>query len=278
MRKEKGFTLVELLVAMAISGIVVAAVYTAFVTQQKSYTVQNQVAETQQNARVGLDLIAREVRMAGYGQPAWSMNADTDGGCFGLCHTVTDPVTVVDGGASPDRITVIGCFDTAPGTLSVAASMGNTALTLQNADEASKFNTTTKNSIFIGGFENAKVTNISGRTLTIDIDPTTSGNQGLARSYSTGAEVNLVRAITYYVEDDTLRRDENTGAGGQPLAENIEDLQLTYANKLANISVLARSREIDPTYRDATHGDHYRRRTLISNVNVRSLLYQVEEK
>ncbi|MCX5885420.1 MAG: prepilin-type N-terminal cleavage/methylation domain-containing protein, partial [Proteobacteria bacterium] len=61
MGKEKGFTLVELLVAMAISGIVVAAVYTAFVTQQKSYTVQDQVAETQQNARVGLDLIAREV-------------------------------------------------------------------------------------------------------------------------------------------------------------------------------------------------------------------------
>jgi prepilin-type N-terminal cleavage/methylation domain-containing protein len=276
MRKEKGFTLVELLVAMAISGIVVAAVYTAFVTQQKSYTVQDQVAETQQNARVGLDLIAREVRMAGYGQPAWSMNADTDGD--GADEAVTDPVTVVDGGGSPDRITVIGCFDTAPGTLSVAASMGNTALTLQNSDEASKFNTTTKNSIFIGGFENAKVTNISVRTLTIDIDPTTSGNQGLARSYSTGAEINLVRAITYYVEDDTLRRDENTGAGGQPLAENIEDLQITYANKLANISVLARSREIDPTYRDATHGDHYRRRTLISNVNVRSLLYQVEEE
>jgi type IV pilus assembly protein PilW len=276
MGKEKGFTLVELLVAMAISGIVVAAVYTAFVTQQKSYTVQNQVAETQQNARVGLDLIARDVRMAGYGQPAWSMNADTDGD--GDDEQVTDPVTVVDGGGGPDRITVIGCFDTAPGTLSVAASMGNTALTLQNSDEASKFNTTTKNSIFIGGFENAKVTNISGRTLTIDIDPTTSGNQGLARSYSTGAEVNLVRAITYYVEDDTLRRDENTGAGGQPLAENIEDLQLTYANKIANISVFARSRESDPTYRDATHGDHYRRRMLISNVNVRSLLYQVEEK
>jgi prepilin-type N-terminal cleavage/methylation domain-containing protein len=276
MRKEKGFTLVELLVAMAISGIVVAAVYTAFVTQQKSYTVQNQVAETQQNARVGLDLIAREVRMAGYGQPAWSMNADTDGD--GDDEAVTDPVTVVDGGGDPDRITVIGCFDTAPGTLSVAASMGNTTLTLQNSDEASKFNTTTKNNIFIGGLENAKITNISGRTLTIDIDPTTSGNQGLARSYSTGAEVNLVRAITYYVEDDTLRRDENTGAGGQPLAENIEDLQLTYANKIANISVFARSRESDPTYRDATHGDHYRRRMLISNVNVRNLLYKIEEE
>jgi prepilin-type N-terminal cleavage/methylation domain-containing protein len=276
MNREKGFTLVELLVAMAISGIVVAAVYTAFITQQKSYTVQDQVAETQQNARVGLDLIAREVRMAGYGQPAWSMNADTDGD--GADEAVTDPVTVVDGGGGPDLITVIGCFDPNPATLSVSGSVGNTVLTLQNAKEASRFNTTTKNSIFIGGMENAKITSISGSTLTIDTDPTTSGNQGLARSYSTGAEVNLVRAITYYVEDDTLRRDENTGAGGQPLAENIEDLQLTYANKIANISVFAHSRESDPTYRDATHGDHYRRRTLISNVNVRNLLYKIGEE
>jgi prepilin-type N-terminal cleavage/methylation domain-containing protein len=275
MKKEEGMTLVELLVAMAISGIVVAAVYTAFITQQKSYTVQDQIAEAQQNSRVGLDLIAREVRMAGYGQPVWSMNADTDGD--GDDEPVTDPVTVVDGGGNPDRITVIGCFDPTSATLAVAASSGDTVLTLQDSDEASRFNTTTKNSIFIGGFENAKITAISGRTLTIDIDPTTSGNQGLFRSYDTGAEVHLVKAVTYYVEDETLRRDENTNAGGQPLAENIEDLQLTYANKIANISVFARSREMDSTYLDATHNDHYRRRTLISNVTVRSLLYQVEE-
>jgi prepilin-type N-terminal cleavage/methylation domain-containing protein len=271
LKREKGFTLVELLVAMAISGIVIAAVYTAFITQQKSYTIQDQVAEIQQNARVGLDMIAREVRMAGYGQPDWAMNADTDGD--GEDEQVTDPVTLVG-----DRITVVGCFGSAPATLSVAASVGNTTLTLQNSGEASRFNTTTKNNIFIGGFENAKVTNISGKTLTIDTDPTTSGNQGLARSYSVGTEVNLVKAVTYYIEENTLRRNENTGAGGQPLAENIEDLQLTYANKVANISILARSRESDPSYHDVTHGDNFRRRTLNSNVNVRNLLYQIEEE
>jgi len=274
MGKEKGFTLVELLVAMAISGIVVAAVYTAFVTQQKSYTVQNQVAETQQNARVGLDLIAREVRMAGYGQPTWALPADTDGD--GDNESVTDPVTVVDGGGGTDRVTVIGCFDPAPPTLSEALISGATTLKVTSASVFDNINN--KDNIFIGGFENAKVTNKSGTTLTIDTDPNTSGNQGTVRSYNIGDEVSPVRAVTYYVEDDTLRRDENTGAGGQPLAENIEGLQITYANKIANISVFARSRESDPTYRDATHGDHYRRRMLISNVNVRNLLYKIEEE
>jgi len=275
-KKERGFTLVELLVAMAISGIVMAAVYTAFVTQQKSYTVQDQVAEMQQNARVGLDMIAREVRMAGYGQPDWSIPADTNDD--GVNENVTDPVTVVDVGGGSYRITVIGCFEPNPATLSAAAPAGNTTLTLQSTTEASRLNTTTKNNIFIGGFENARITNVSGKVLTIDTDPDISGNQGLVWSYDTGTEVNLVKAVTYYIEDNTLRRDENTGAGGQPLAENIEDLGITFANNIANISISARSRELDTNYHDQVHGDHYRRRTLNSNMNVRNLLYQIEEE
>ena len=63
---RKGFTLIELLVAMAISGIVAGAIFTAFQSQQKSYLIQDQVAEMQQNLRAGMDLMVREIRMAGY--------------------------------------------------------------------------------------------------------------------------------------------------------------------------------------------------------------------
>jgi len=67
---RKGFTLVELLIAMAISGIVAGAIYTAFQSQQKSYLIQEQVTEMQQNLRAGMDLMVREIRMAGYSQGA----------------------------------------------------------------------------------------------------------------------------------------------------------------------------------------------------------------
>lgn len=63
---RKGFTLIELLVAMAISGIVAGAIFTAFQSQQKSYFVQDQVAEMQQNLRAAMDIVVREVRMAGF--------------------------------------------------------------------------------------------------------------------------------------------------------------------------------------------------------------------
>lgn len=64
--KRNGFTLVELLVTLAVSGILMAGVYTAFLSQQDSYIVQEQVAEMQQNIRAGLDVMTRDIRMAGY--------------------------------------------------------------------------------------------------------------------------------------------------------------------------------------------------------------------
>jgi len=62
---KAGFTLVEMLIAVAISGILVAAIYTAYVVQQKSYVVQEQVAETQENLRAAMTRLLSEIRQAG---------------------------------------------------------------------------------------------------------------------------------------------------------------------------------------------------------------------
>jgi type IV pilus assembly protein PilW len=66
MRWNKGFTLTEILVAMAIAGVVMAGIYSAYSSQQRSYIVQEQVAGMQQNLRASMDLMEREIRMAGY--------------------------------------------------------------------------------------------------------------------------------------------------------------------------------------------------------------------
>ncbi len=62
-----GFTLIELLVAMAISLIVLFAVLQLFESSQKSYVVQEEVAETQQNVRIAKMFLERDIRMAGAG-------------------------------------------------------------------------------------------------------------------------------------------------------------------------------------------------------------------
>ncbi|MCG6918841.1 MAG: prepilin-type N-terminal cleavage/methylation domain-containing protein, partial [Deltaproteobacteria bacterium] len=62
----RGYSLVELLVAMAITLVVMAGTYKVYVTQQDSYLLQEQVAEMQQNARTAKYIMTREIRMAGY--------------------------------------------------------------------------------------------------------------------------------------------------------------------------------------------------------------------
>ena len=63
---EEGFTLVELLVSILVSMIVLAAISATFVIQNKSYAKQEQVVDVQENARATLQLMTKELLMAGY--------------------------------------------------------------------------------------------------------------------------------------------------------------------------------------------------------------------
>ena len=63
---EHGFTLVELLIAMAIGLIVLASISSTFVSQSKTYNLEEQKTQMIQTARGAMAVISREVRMAGY--------------------------------------------------------------------------------------------------------------------------------------------------------------------------------------------------------------------
>ena len=64
--KIRGFTLVELLVAMAISSIVLASVAAAYRTQIRTHATQRMVVDMQQNIRGAMYIMQREIRMAGH--------------------------------------------------------------------------------------------------------------------------------------------------------------------------------------------------------------------
>lgn len=66
LRDPNGFTLVELMVSMGIGMVILAAVTTTFMSQTRIYNAQEQINEMQQNARGTLDILSRELKMAGY--------------------------------------------------------------------------------------------------------------------------------------------------------------------------------------------------------------------
>lgn len=65
-RKEVGFTLVELLIALLLSSIMIAMVAGFFINHRRSYTAQELLVEMSQNTRAAVDVMTREIRMAGY--------------------------------------------------------------------------------------------------------------------------------------------------------------------------------------------------------------------
>jgi type IV pilus assembly protein PilW len=75
MRKEmfkdqKGITLVEVLIAAVLTLVIGAAALGFYVTQHNSWLAQEDVSDMQQNIRVALDEISKNVRQAGLGVTA----------------------------------------------------------------------------------------------------------------------------------------------------------------------------------------------------------------
>lgn len=64
--KDQGFTFVELLIALTLFLVVLAAASVAFISQDKTYDAQEQYAEMTQNARAAMDMLSTEIRQAGY--------------------------------------------------------------------------------------------------------------------------------------------------------------------------------------------------------------------
>jgi type IV pilus assembly protein PilW len=71
---KKGFTLIELVIAMAVTFIVAAAIFAAYRTQQMAHHNQREVVGMHQNLRSAIYFITRDLRMAGY-DPEWDAGA-----------------------------------------------------------------------------------------------------------------------------------------------------------------------------------------------------------
>lgn len=65
-KHQSGFTLVELLVVILIFGIFAGAVYSLYIAHMKTVIAREEVLDVQQNVRIAMDRLTRDLRMAGF--------------------------------------------------------------------------------------------------------------------------------------------------------------------------------------------------------------------
>ena len=265
LKQVRGTTLLEMLIALAITGVVTVAIFKAYITQHHHYIAQEDVTDIQQNARAAIDELTRHVRMAGYDLPdvlaaitPSNTNPDTialtfhSGGCqTTLSSAMSHPSAVLECGSD------ISCFQPGQWVYIYEAAVG------------------------IG--EWFEITQV--QTAAFQLQHNT---MQLSRAYDEDSEILAMTQAKFFIDTSNSNHPnlmiQYMGQAPQVYAMNISDLQFQYRMKnnmlLDNpiiiddirevlVSITGRSNSTDTTVQDTSAA--YRFPNYATSVHLRNL-------
>jgi hypothetical protein len=257
-------TLVELLIALLITGFIVSAGYGLYLAQHEGWIIQEQITNMQQNARAAMHELETKIRMAAYGLPRGIE-------CIYASNTNPDTLTIIFQNE-------INCE--AP----IEHDMPQRSAELRcDGHDVSCFEENTWAFIYDPSADTGEFFFIT------DVEVAAScirhNTAPFSRCYLQGSTVMSVDIYKFYIDTTDSNHPhlmrQGRGETPQVYAEDIEDLQFRYG--LANgvfvdvppaasvvreviITLTARTER-----KDLQFEGKYRRRTLASNVKVRNL-------
>ena len=219
-RAERGTTLIELMIALVLTGIVTLAIMKTYVIQHENYLVQDDVTTMQQSARSCIDELTRQIRMAGHDLP------------LGL-------PAIVAANTNPDTITITYHGNDCDTYLS--AAMPNTSAELKLGTDISCFRA--DQWVYIYDPDSAagewfKISEVQPAAFHIQhrYDP-----KNLSRKYDKDALLLALNKVKFFVDETTnpdnpLLMVQIGGEPPEPYADHICDLQFQY--RLANGTIV----------------------------------------
>ncbi|MEW5755175.1 MAG: PilW family protein [Pseudomonadota bacterium] len=248
--KQKGLSLIELMVAVTIGLILLAGVIQIFTSNKQTYRVQAAMARVQENGRLAMQLLSQDIRMADF----WGCNSTaskvsshlnlaadepykvfatyhhakpTDGGIYGTDDTEGAPSAT----NRADTIVVQGAFGPGvPLTSHVGEQFILPATTGITLNEPIVVSNCLKTDL-------AQVTSVNTATgeVLAQTGVGTPGNNPAITfpAYGTDAQVYVPRRIEYSIQDDgtTGERGLYMKIDGSPqmmLVLGVEDMQILY--------------------------------------------------
>lgn len=214
-RNQQGFTLIELIVSMAIIVTVTGVIFTMIDPSRGSYRVQPEVSDLQQRLRVGTQFLVNDLIMAGAGAPAGNPNVGTLTNFFAPIQPYRIGMIDSDPDAGvfyrTDAITIMYIPPNAPQTsLSDLMPTPSSELKVnqqpncQAADPLCGFQDGQRIIIFdeSGAYDDMTITQVQGSSLHLQHNKSIEGNT-LSKSYGPGAQIAQISQKTYYYDAGT---------------------------------------------------------------------------
>ena len=109
--RKTGFSLIELLAGILISAVILAGLYSVYFSQHQAFSAQEQIAEMNQNIRGVVDLMTREIRLAGYKTSTSTFN--------GIATATSDSIRILadlnqDGDVTDDNEDITYTYNSGP--------------------------------------------------------------------------------------------------------------------------------------------------------------------
>jgi prepilin-type N-terminal cleavage/methylation domain-containing protein len=252
LRKQRGFTLVEILIAVVVGSLAVVGIYRLFSASLRSYSLQDQVAGMYQNGTYSIKKISELLMQAGVDLPPknytvlFAQSSRPDSFCIkvnpnGARYTFTSNLINSDSIPITNAASFAGCDSLLKDSLDTSF----TVYQIQSVDTASAMDTI-----------HLKI----GSHATFYAGTTIYGFKTVSYSF---------KARTIYCNSDTL-------------ADNIDSMAIVYYDKnhaattswtqmvTANIYIRSRSAKLDLRYKCPGFNDGYRRVPMSTEVRFRN--------
>ncbi|WP_373188285.1 PilW family protein [Halopseudomonas sp.] len=251
--QQRGLSLVELMIALALGLIISAAIMQVFLSSKNVYRMQESMARIQENGRFAVDYLSRDLRMAGYmgcgnldrvevsviaEPPANFMNFNADTFLVGLNNVTAGNVYGAKAGTD-----VVSTRRASGESIRLTGNLAPINANIQIVDN--RFGFAQDDTLMISDCVAADIFNVvnkprqdDGKKVTITHSQGSNSNNNLSKLYGSDAEVMAFKSITYYIKPS-----ENNAAldalwmqiqGGPTsvvdveLVDGVEDLQLQY--------------------------------------------------
>jgi type IV pilus assembly protein PilW len=294
-KRATGFTLTEIMISIVIFIIITLFGYHIFRADHKVFVEQEEVVDMQQNARVALDQVVRDLRLAGSGVPLGGVQSDLG--------PLSPVMPAASAGNLPDTVILLASYLNVQSELSDGMPESSSELKVEDSSRffegALCIITGHTRDCGDAAGEAFQITEISddGQNM-IQHNPNAPWNddQKLNCTYVPPTRVILVNYRKYYIDytdpNHPMLMLEEDARPPQIVADNIENLQLVYdlvtgekdqpnpdypgSIRKATVTLVARTNTPDVQWHHGINSitgenDRYRRLTLNSDVQVRNL-------